>query len=97
MSQEWQNDPKLKNIDPSKLALLHCELWLLQSLADQSGGRSPSDMLPFLMSAAAQGRQNGLQFSSDEIGTILNVLKAGKSPKEAAKLDQIVSLMRMIR
>lgn len=54
-------------------------------------------MLPFLMSAAAQGRQNGLQFSSDEIGTILNVLKAGKSPKEAAKLDQIVSLMRMIR
>ena len=68
MSQEWQNDPKLKNIDPSKLALL-------QSLADQSGGRSPSD----------------------EIGTILNVLKAGKSPKEAAKLDQIVSLMRMIR
>ena len=90
MSQEWQNDPKLKNIDPSKLALL-------LSLADQSGGRSPSDMLPFLMSAAAQGRQNGLQFSSDEIGTILNVLKAGKSPKEAAKLDQIVSLMRMIR
>ena len=90
MSQEWQNDPKLKNIDPSKLALL-------QSLADQSGGRSPSDMLPFLMSAAAQGRQNGLQFSSDEIGTILNVLKAGKSPKEAENLDQIVSLMRMIR
>ena len=84
------NDPKLQNIDPSKLALL-------QNLADQSGGRSPSDMLPFLMSAAAQGRQNGLQFSSDEIGAILNVLKAGKSPKEAAKLDQIVSLMRMIR
>lgn len=90
MSPEWQNDPKLQNIDPSKLSLL-------QSLADQSGDRSPSDMLPFLMSAAAQGRQNGLQFSSDEITAILNVLKAGKSPKETAKLDQIVSLMRMIR
>ena len=89
-SDQEEGDPKLQNIDPSKLALL-------QNLANQSGGRSPSDMLPFLMSAAAQGRQNGLQFSSDEIGAILNVLKAGKSPKEAAKLDQIVSLMRMIR
>lgn len=90
MEQTWQNDPSLKNVDPQKLSLL-------QTLADQSGGRSPSDMLPFLMSAAAQGRKNGLQFSSDEISTILNVLKAGKSPKEAAKLDQIASLMRMIR
>ncbi|MCB5551109.1 hypothetical protein LIR34_14995 [Blautia sp. MSK17_66] len=54
-------------------------------------------MLPFLMSAAAQGRQNGLNFSPDEISTILSVLKTGKSPSEAAKLDQIVRLMRMIR
>ena len=51
MSQEWQNDPKLKNIDPSKLALL-------QSLADHIGVRSPSDMIPFMMSSAAQGRLN---------------------------------------
>ena len=90
MNEDWKNDPKLKEIDKSKLDML-------QNLADKGTGKNASDMLPFLMSAAAQGRQNGLQFSSDEIGTILNVLKAGKSPKEAAKLDQIVSLMRMIR
>ena len=90
LEQNWQNDPRLNNIDPSKLALL-------QNLAGQSGGRSSSDMLPFLMSAAAQGRQNGLNFSPDEISTILSVLKTGKSPREAAKLDQIVRLMRMIR
>ena len=90
LEQNWQNDPRLNNIDPSKHSLL-------QNLAGQSGGRSPSDMLPFLMSAAAQGRQNGLNFSPDEISTILSVLKTGKSPSEAAKLDQIVRLMRMIR
>ena len=90
LEQNWQNDPRLNNIDPSKLALL-------QNLAGQSGGRSPSDMLSFLMSAAAQGRQIGLNFSPDEISTILSVLKTGKSPSEAAKLDQIVRLMRMIR
>lgn len=90
MEQKWQNDPSLKNIDPQKLTLL-------QALAEQSNGHTPSDMLPFLMNAASQGRKSGLQFSSDEISAILNVLKTGKSPKEAAKLDQIASLMRMIR
>lgn len=90
MEQNWKNDPSLKNIDPGKLSLL-------QNLAEQSGGRSPSDMLPFLMNAAAKGRKSGLQFSSDEISAILSVLKAGKSQKEAAKIDQIVRLMSMIR
>ena len=80
LGQNWQNDPRLNNIDPSKLALL-------QNLAGQSGGRSPSDMLPFLMSAAAQGGQNGLNFSPDEISTILSVLKTGKSP---AKLQNSI-------
>lgn len=90
MEQSWQNDPRLKNVDPSKLSLL-------QNLAEQGNGYTPSDMLPFLMNAAAQGRQNGLHFSSDEISAILSVLKSGKSPKEAAKLDRIVRLMSMIR
>ena len=90
MEQNWQNDPRLKNVDPSKLSL-H------QSLAEQGNGYKPSDMQPFLMNAAAQGRQNGLQFSSDEISAVLSVLKSGKSPKEAAKLDRIVRLMSMIR
>lgn len=90
MDQNWKNDPSLKNIDPGKLSLL-------QNLAEQGGGRSPSDMLPFLMSAAAKGRKNGLSFSSEEISAVLGVLKSGKSPKEAAKIDQIVRLMSMIR
>lgn len=90
MEQNWKNDPSLRNINPDKLSML-------QNLAEQSGGRSPSDMLPFLMNAAASGRKSGLQFSSDEISAILGVLKAGKSTKEVAKIDQIVRLMSMIR
>ena len=79
-----------KNMDRSKLEML-------QSLAEQGNGKSPSDMLPFLMSAAAQGKNSGLNFSPDEISAVLEVLKAGKSPEEAAKIDRIVSLMRLIR
>ena len=90
MDKNWQNDPKLKNMDRSKLEML-------QSLAEQGNGKSPSDMLPFPMSAAAQGKNSGLNFSPDEISAVLEVLKAGKSPEEAAKIDRIVSLMRLIR
>lgn len=90
MDNNWQNDPKLANMDKSKLEML-------QKLAEQGAGRNASDMLPFLMNAAAQGKNNGLNFSSDEISAVLEVLKMGKSPQEAAKLDRIVSLMRMIR
>ena len=90
MDTNWQNDPKLAGMDKTKLEML-------QNLAEQGTGKSASDMLPFLMSAASRGKSNGLQFTSDEISTVLEVLKMGKSPQEAAKLDRIVSLMKMIR
>ena len=87
MDKNWQNDPKLKNMDRSKLEML-------QSLAEQGNGKSPSDMLPFLMSAAAQGKNSGLNFSPDEISAVLEVLKAGKSPEEIARMDQIIQMMK---
>nr|WP_177295881.1 hypothetical protein [uncultured Blautia sp.] len=90
MDTNWQNNPRLANMDKSKLEML-------QNLAEQGTGKSASEMLPFLMSAASRGKNNGLNFSSDEISAVLEVLKAGKSPQEAAKMDRIVNLMKMIR
>ena len=54
-------------------------------------------MLPFLMAAASQGKENGIHFSPDEINTIIEVMKIGKPPKEAARLDKIVSLMKLMK
>ena len=68
MDKNWQNDPRLADMDKSKLEML-------QNLAEQGTGKNASDMLPFLM----------------------EVLKMGKSPQEAAKIDRIVNLMQMIR
>lgn len=90
MDTSWQNNPKLADMDKSKLEML-------QNLAEQGAGRSASDMLPFLMNAASRGKNSGLSFSQEEISVVLEVLKMGKSPQEAAKLDRIVSLMKMIR
>lgn len=90
MSEDWKENPRLAGMDKGKLDML-------QKLAEQGNGKSATDMLPFLMNAAAQGRNNGLNFSSGEVSAVLEVLKMGKSPAEAAKIDQIVNLMKMIR
>ena len=86
MSDDWKNNPKLSQMDPQKLSML-------QNLADQGLGKNPSELMPFIMGAASQG----LNFSSDEISAIIEVLKIGKSPTEIARLDRIVNLMKMIR
>ena len=89
-NEDWKKDPKLEDIDAAKLDML-------QKLAEKGSGKSASDMLPFLMSAAASGQKNGLNFSQNEISAVLEVMKTGKSPQEIAKIDKIVNLMRMIR
>lgn len=90
MNEDWKNNPRLAGMDKQKLDML-------QGLAEQGNGKSASDLLPFIMGAASQGKNAGLKFNANEISTIIEVLKMGKSPEEAAKLDQIVNLMRMIR
>ena len=90
MNENWTDDPRLQSIDKGKLDLL-------QSLAMQGQGKNPSELLSFLMNAAAQGKNNGLRFSGEEISAVLEVLKTGKSPEETARLDRIVNLMKMIR
>lgn len=69
----------------------------LQNLASQGSSKGANEMLPFLMSAAAQGKKGGLKFNADEISAIIEVLKMGKSPAEAQKLDKVVNLMKMMR
>ena len=90
LEENWQDNPKLAGMDRSKLDML-------QQVAQQGAGKSPSDLLPFIMNAAAKGKSAGLRFNPNEINTIIEVLKMGKSPQERAKLDQVVNLMKMMR
>ena len=89
MSDDWRNNPRLAGMDQSKLDML-------QNLAQQGSTKGINDMLPFLMGAAAQGKKGGLKFNANEISTIIEVLKMGKSPEEIQRLDRIVNLMKLI-
>lgn len=90
MDFDWMKNPSLAGIDPAKLAML-------QSLAAQGNEKSQSEMLPFLMAAASSAQKEGKQFSPDEMALIVEVLKSGKSPEEAAQMDKMLNLMKMLR
>ena len=90
MDSDWMNNPNLAGIDPAKLAML-------QSLASQGSKKSQKELLPFLMAAASSSQKNGTQFSRDEMDVIVEVLKSGKSREEAAKIDQMMQIMKMMK
>ena len=74
--------------DPAKLAMLN-------SFAQQGAGKNPQELLPLLMAAASQSRAKGTRFSREEMDAIIQVLKAGKSPEETARMDKIIQMMKM--
>lgn len=90
MDDEWINNPSLSGIDPAKMALL-------QTFLAQGKGKAPNDMMNFLMSAANISQKKGLQFTPDEMDSIIDVLKVGKSQQEIARMNKMLSLIKMMR
>lgn len=84
------NHPGLSGIDPAKITLL-------QNLVSQGSGKSQNEMLNFLTGAANTSQQQGLQFTPDEMDMVVEVLKAGKSPQEIAKINKMVGLLKMMK
>lgn len=89
-NNSWMNHPNLAGMDASKLAML-------SAFAEQGAGKSPQDLLPFLMSAASQSKSKGMQFTPQEMDTIIQVLKMGKSPAEAARMDRMLQMLKLMR
>lgn len=90
MDQDWMKHPKLASMDMAKLQML-------QSLASQGKGKGAQDMMPFLMMAMQQSKKSGMTFSPEEMDIIVEVLKSGKSSKETAKMERILSLLKNMK
>lgn len=89
-TSSWMDNPKLAGMDISKLAMLN-------ALVEQgSAKKTPQELLPFLMSAASTNKSKGVHFSPQEIETIIQVLKTGKSPEQVARMDKILQIFKML-
>lgn len=86
----WTQNPALGGIDPAKLQML-------LSMAEQAKGKNPNELLPFLMAASSQSKENNMSFSSSETDAIIEVMKMGKSKEEIQKIDRICAIMKQMK
>ena len=89
MTQEWMKDSTLEGIDPAKMALL-------QSLIQQGSKKIRTKCLHFnVRSSQFKEKRTAVQPRRD--GYDYKGVKKGKSSQEIAKMDRILSMMKMLR
>jgi len=88
MDNSWVNNPKLRNVDPRKLAVL-------KELMKQAEGKSMEQLLPLLITANKRLQQMNLTFTKEESEIMLDILTKNMSPKERAQFEMIKKLMAL--
>lgn len=85
--EDWLNRPELKQIDPIKLELL-------KTVITKTKGKTANDLPPILLSLIMAANKKHIQFSTEEISVIMELMKEGKSSEEQNKIDQTVKMIQ---
>ena len=88
MDNSWTNNPKLRNLDPRKLAIL-------KELMKQAEGKSMEQLIPLLIATNKRLSQQNLSFTREESELMLEVLTKNMSPKERAQFEMIKKIMAL--
>lgn len=88
-SKDWSKNPKLKQIDEKKLALI-------ESLVKQAENKKPEEILPFFLAVNAKAGEMGISFNDTETELILDALKSKMSSSDIRKIDMIQNFTRMM-
>ncbi|WP_251388588.1 hypothetical protein [Mediterraneibacter agrestimuris] len=70
------------------------KLELIRMAASQTNGKSGKDLAPILMALITNANKKGIQFTSEEINLILEILKEGKTKEEQAQMDRMIAMVR---
>lgn len=82
----WSNNPKLKNIDPRKLAVLI-------ELMKEAEGKPLDQVLPMLMRTNKRLQEQNLVFSKEESELMIELLTKNMSQKEKMQFEMIRKMM----
>ena len=82
----WTDNPKLKNIDPRKMAVL------LQ-LMKEAEGKPMDKLIPLLMNTNKKLQQQNLTFTKEESEIMLDLLTKNMTPKEKMQFEMIKQMM----
>ena len=84
---EWMKEPTLKNISQDKLDFL-------QKMVFESKNLSQKELVPFLMALAQRSRNAYINFTQDQMNSIIEAIKKYSTPEEILKMNQIMKLMQ---
>lgn len=77
-------------ISPEKLAFL-------KAFANMPSGSNSATMMRQLTKCQQQAKQQNIQFTPDEQSLLIELLTANLSPAEKAKVDQVISILKMAK
>ena len=77
-------------ISPEKLAFL-------KAFANMPSGSNSAAMMRQLTKCQQQAKQQNIQFTKDEQSLLIELLTANLSPAEKAKVDQVISILKMAK
>lgn len=80
------NDPNLVDIDKRKLQII-------LDLANKAPGRTPAELMPYLLSATSKATSMGASFNNEEVDLIIQLLKKDMSDGDKKKVDTVRQLM----
>lgn len=82
----WTNNPKIRNIDPRKLAIL-------LDLVKEAEGKSMDKLIPLIVSTNKRLKEDNLTFTKDESDIMIEILTKNLSPKEKMQFEMLRKMM----
>ncbi len=82
----WTNHPKMKNVDPRKLAIL-------LEVVKEAEGKPMDKLVPLLMNTNKKLKEQNLTFEKDESDIMMEILTKNMSPKEKAQFEMLRKMM----
>ncbi len=83
----WTNNPKMKNVDPRKLAIL-------LEVMKEAEGKPMDKLIPLLMNTNKRLNEQNLTFNKDESDIMMEILTKNMSPKEKSQFEMIRKMMQ---
>ena len=87
------NHPIFQQMQPQKRKLL-LECVKLSTESSHSEGVSFDKTLPILLAMHQKMQKQGLRFTAEERNVLMDVLSAGLSPAERARMEMMKKMMR---
>lgn len=86
MNEQWRMNPAVQNIDPKKIEIM-------ELLVNQSRGKNMEDILPDLMAASSRLAEQGIAFTNEETGIIIDALSETMTVQERQRLEMVRNLI----